>query len=125
MRLYLDLIVGQTRVIQLTDPAGSREQSSFRVTSRSVAEYRKFNLGPLRVWTALSLAPHSYLFAISGMIDRLDLYLWGRLVVGSALFVLVLLWQRRASERTLAALAAAGSSPLPFGAVRAEGSGAF
>jgi hypothetical protein len=125
MHLYLSLIVGQTRVIHLTDPAGSREQSSFRVTPRSVAEYREFNLGPLRIWTALSLAPHSYLFAISGMLDRIDLYLWGRLVIGSALFVLVLFWQRRASARTLAALAAAGSSPLPFSAVGAESSTAF
>jgi hypothetical protein len=125
MRLYLSLIVGQTRVIRWTDPAGSREQSSFRVTPQSVAEYREFNLGPLRVWTALSLAPHSYLFAISGMFDRLDLYLWCRLLLGSALFLVVLLWQRRASARTLAALAAAGSSPLPLGAVQAERSGAF
>jgi hypothetical protein len=125
MRLYLNLVVGQTRVIGLTDPAGSREQSSFRVTPQSVAEYRAFNLGPLRVWTALSLAPHSYLFAISGMFDRLDLYLWCRLLVGGALFVVALLWQRRASARTLAALAAAGSSPMPLGVVRAQGSGAF
>jgi CDP-alcohol phosphatidyltransferase len=124
MQLYLSLVVGQTRVIRWTDPAGSREQSSFRVTPQSVAEYREFNLGPLRIWTALSLAPHSYLFAISGMFDRLDLYLWCRLLVGSVLFVVALLWQRRASARTLAALAAAGSSPVPLGAVRAESSGA-
>ena len=124
MRLYLSLIVGQTRVVQLTDPAGSREQSSFRVTPQSVAEYREFNLGPLRLWTALSLAPHSYLFAISAMFDRVDLYLLFRLVVGSVLFGVVLLWQRRASARTLAALAAAGSAPLPLGTVGAEISGA-
>ena len=93
------------------------------MTPRSVAEYREFNLGPLRLWTALSLAPHSYLFAISGMFDRLDLYLWGRLVLGGLLFVVTLLWQRRASERTLAALAAAGSSPLPPGSLTAESAG--
>jgi hypothetical protein len=124
MHLYLSLIVGQTRVVQLTDPAGSREQSSFRVTPQSVAEYREFNLGPLRLWTALSLAPHSYLFAISAMFDRVDLYLAFRLVVGSVLFGVVLLWQRHASARTLAALAAAGSAPLPLGAVPIEVSGA-
>jgi len=121
MRLYLDLVVGQTRVIQLTDPAGSREHSSFLVTPQSVAQYREFNLGPLRLWTALSLAPHSYLFAISGMLDRLDLYLWARLVVGGMLFVVALVWQRRASGRTLAALAAAGSSPLPLGTLASAG----
>ena len=123
MHLYLSLVVGQTRLIRLTDPDGSREQSSFRVTPRSVAEYRQFNLGPLRLWTALSLAPHSYLFAISGMFDRLDVYVWARLVVGGVLSVVVLVWQRRASTRTMAALAAAGSAPLPPGGLRAESSG--
>jgi len=112
MRLYLDLIVGQTRIVARMDPAASREHLTFRVTSESVAEYRRFNLGPLRLWTALSLAPHSYLFAIFGMLDRLDLYFWLRLVLGNALFVLVILWQRRASARTRAALTAAGIAPV-------------
>ena len=112
MRLYLDLIVGQTRVVALADPAGSREHLTFRVSSQSAADYRKFNLGPLRVWTAISLAPHSYLFAIFGMFDRLDVYLWMRLVGGNLLFLLAVLWQRRASARTLEALAAAGLSPV-------------
>lgn len=111
-RLYLDLIVGQTRVVALTDPDGSREHLTFRVTPQSVAEYRKFNLGPLRLWTALSLAPHSYLFAIFGMFDRLDLYFWVRLVLGNACFLWVLVWQRRASRRTRAALSAAGDGPV-------------
>jgi hypothetical protein len=118
MRLYLDLVVGQTRVIALTDPDGTREHSRFQVTPQTVADYRRFNLGPLRLWTALSLAPHSYLFAIAGMFDRLDIYLWGRFAFGNVLFVIVLLWQRRASSRTLAALAASGSSPVPVTAAR-------
>lgn len=125
MDLYLSLIVGQTRVVRFLDPAGSREQSSFRVTPQTVAEYREFNLGPMRIWTALSLAPHTYLISIFGMLDRLDLYLWARLLVGNALFVLVIFWQRRASERTLAALAASGSSPLPLAAIGAGNSGAL
>jgi CDP-alcohol phosphatidyltransferase-like enzyme len=112
MRLYLDLISGQTRVIALTDPEGSREHLTFEVTPASAADYRKFNLGPLRVWTALSLAPHTYLFAIFGMLDRLDVYVWVRLLGGNALFVLVLLWQRRASSQTRAALDAAGIPPV-------------
>lgn len=112
MGLYLDLVVGQTRVIALTDPNGSREHLTFKVTPLSTADYRKYNLGPLRVWTAISLAPHSYLFAIFGMFDRLDVYVWVRLLGGNALFVLVLLWQRRASARTRAALAAAGITPV-------------
>jgi hypothetical protein len=112
MRLYLDLIVGQTRAVALADPAGSREDRTFRVSPRSTADYRRFNLGPLRVWTAISLAPHTYLFAIFGMLDRLDVYLWTRLIGGNLLLVLAILWQRRASTRTLAALEEAGLAPI-------------
>lgn len=113
MRLYLDLIVGQTRIVALTDPAGSREHLTFRVSPQSAADYRRFNLGPLRVWTAISLAPHSYLFAIFGMIDRLDVYVWARLLGGNLLLVVAVLWQRRASARTRAALDAEGLEPVP------------
>lgn len=113
MRLYLDLIVGQTRVIALTDPAGSRENLTFRTTPEAAEAYRRYNLGPLRLWTAGSLAPHSYLFAIFGMFDRLDLYFWLRLLAGNVVFVLALALQRRASSRTRAALDAAGLSPIP------------
>jgi hypothetical protein len=60
----------------------------------------------MRLWAAISLAPHSYLMAISGMFDRIDLYLWGRLVVANAVLVLVVLWQRRATRRTHADVAA-------------------
>jgi hypothetical protein len=111
MRLYLDLIVGQTRIVALTDPAGSRESLTFKVSPRSTADYRRFNLGPLRIWTAISLAPHTYLFAIFGMLDRLDVYVWVRLVGGNLLFLLVILWQRRASARTRSALDDQGLTP--------------
>jgi hypothetical protein len=111
MRLYLDLIVGQTRIVSLLDPAGSRESLTFQVSPQSTQDYRRFNLAPLRIWTAISLAPHSYLFAIFGMLDRLDLYLWLRLVGGNLLFVLAIAWQRHASARTRAALEDAGLTP--------------
>ena len=113
MRLYLDLIVGQTRVVSLADPAGSRENLTFRVSPQSAADYRKFNRGPLRLWIAISLAPHSYLFAIFGMLDRVDIYLWLRLLGGNLLLVLAIVWQRRASARTRAALEEAGLAPIP------------
>jgi hypothetical protein len=119
MRLYLDLIVGQTRAVALADPAGSRENRTFRVSPRSAADYRRFNLGPLRVWTAISLAPHTYLFAIFGMLDRLDVYLWTRLIGGNLLLVLAILWQRRASSRTLVALEEAGLAPVSVASVHA------
>jgi hypothetical protein len=113
MRLYLDLIVGQTRAVAFADPAGTRENLTFRVSPTSTADYRKFNLGPLRVWTAISLAPHTYLFAIFGMLDRVDIYLWTRLILGNLLFLIVVLWQRRASAHTRAALEQAGLAPIP------------
>jgi phosphatidylglycerophosphate synthase len=112
-KLYVDLIVGQTKVVRRTNPKGARQNLRFTVTERSMAEYRRFNLGPLRVWTAISLAPHTYLMAISAMFDRIDLYLWFRLIGANALFAVALLWQRRASARTLAALEAAGNPPVP------------
>jgi CDP-alcohol phosphatidyltransferase-like enzyme len=113
MRLYLDLIVGQTRVVALADPEGSRENLTFRVSEKSAADYRKYNLGPLRVWTAISLAPHSYLFAIFGMVDRLDVYVWARLVGANLLLLVAVLWQRHASGRTRRALEADGLAPMP------------
>jgi hypothetical protein len=112
-KLYVDLIAGQTSVVRRTNPKGSRQNLRFTVTERSIAEYRRFNLAPLKVWTWISLAPHTYLFAISGMFDRLDLYLWLRLFAANALFLLALVWQRHASARTLAALEAAGTPPIP------------
>jgi hypothetical protein len=69
------------------------------------------------VWTAISLAPHTYLFAIFGMLDRLDVYLWTRLIGGNLLLVLAILWQRQASTRTLAALEEAGLAPVSVSAV--------
>lgn len=121
MRMYLDLIVGQTRFVSLADPAGSRENLTFRVSPQSAADYRKYNLGPMRVWTAISLAPHSYLFAIFGMIDRLDVYLWLRLIGANLLFVLAIFWQRRSSSKTRAALEDAGLAPIPVVAAPSPG----
>jgi phosphatidylglycerophosphate synthase len=115
-KLYVDLIVGQTNVVNRTNPQGARQNLRFTVTERSAAEYRRFNLGPLRMWTAISLAPHTYLLAISSMFDRIDIYLWFRLIGANTLFLAALLWQRRASSRTLEALRAAGNAPVRDGA---------
>jgi phosphatidylglycerophosphate synthase len=111
-KLYVDLIVGQTNVVRLTNPKASRHELKFTVTERSAQEYRRFNLAPLRIWTLISLAPHSYLMAIAGMFDRLELYLWFRVLGANLLFVIALLWQRQASARTLAALHEAGTPPV-------------
>lgn len=123
-RLYLDLVSGQRSLVARLDPCGGRDRLQFQVSDVTVNDYRRFNLGPMRIWTALSLAPHTYLFAIFGMMDRIDLYLWGRLCLGGSLFFVGLAWQRRASRRTLEALQLAGLSPVAVsGGPLEEGSG--
>jgi hypothetical protein len=57
----------------------------------------------MQLWTVVSLCPHSYLMAIFAMIDRLDIYLWVRLVGMNVMFVIAILSQRRASARTASA----------------------
>ncbi|MDH5675201.1 MAG: CDP-alcohol phosphatidyltransferase family protein [Myxococcales bacterium] len=112
--MYIGLVRGQTRLVRLLDPIGLRGQLSFRVSAETVASYARHNRGPIRLWAMISLAPHSYTMAICGMFDRLELYLWLRLLLGNALFIAVVLWQRRASRRTLAELEALGLAPEPW-----------
>jgi hypothetical protein len=53
--------------------------------------------------------------AICGMADRLDIYFWLRLVGMNVVFAVVLVWQRRATRRTMEELAEIGASPQPAG----------
>lgn len=111
---YVNLLTAQTAVITLTNPLASRERvRQYRVNESTARNYRSFNLGPLRLWTSLSLAPHTYLMSICAMFDRLDVYLWLRAVVANVLFVIALLWQRVASERTRRDLERLGLAPEP------------
>lgn len=110
---YVTLLANQTAVIALTNPPANRERSRYHVNETTAQNYRRFNLGPLRLWTALSLAPHSYLMSICAMFDRLDVYLWMRAVVANLLFVVALVWQRAASERTRRNLEELGLAPEP------------
>jgi hypothetical protein len=45
------------------------------------------------------------------MFDRLDIYLWYNVLGGNALFIWALIWQRAATRRTVAALAAENLAP--------------
>lgn len=112
-RLHADLLRTQTRLVALVDPNGTREGLRFQVSPESAARYRELNRGPMQLWALISLAPHTYLLAIAIMVDRIDLYIWARLLLGNALFAIALVWQRRASLRTREALAALGLQPLP------------
>jgi phosphatidylglycerophosphate synthase len=115
-RSHIDLLAAQQRLVALTNPAAMRAHLQFPVSSQSVDIYRKYNAGPMQLWAAISLAPHSYGMSICAMFDRLDVYLWLRAVVANLLFVIVLLWQRRATRKTREALSLAGLEPMPAAA---------
>lgn len=108
MFFYEDYSRNQERLTRLTNPAAQRLLGDFRRSPESAAVYRALNYWPLQLWKSLSTAPHAYLFAIFGMFDRLDLYLWFRLVVMSGVTVLAFVLQRRATARTLEAYEANG-----------------
>jgi phosphatidylglycerophosphate synthase len=111
-RMYVDLIVMQTRAVALTNPSGAREPRTFVVNEDTARAFREHNRTPMRLWTMVSLAPHSYTISICAMFDRIDIYVWIRLVLTNLIFVAALMTQRIASRRTLAAWEQLGASPL-------------
>lgn len=111
-KLYVDLIVAQTWLVARTNPWGSREHLVFKVSEGSAKLYRQGHRGPMQVWALISLAPHSYLMAMCAMFDRLDIYLWLRLIVANGIFLVLLIWQRRRSQRTRVELEILGLQPV-------------
>jgi phosphatidylglycerophosphate synthase len=99
--VLLPFVQSQGRLIRLLNPRALREGISIDRDARTVAIYRKHNLWPMRLWTIVSLAPHSYMMAICAMFDRLDIYLWIRLLGMNGVFVIATIWQRRATAATL------------------------
>lgn len=108
MRVYADYLGLQERLIALTNPGAARLLAVSTRNGTSAALYRQQNMLPMRLWTAVSLAPHSYLFAIFGMLDRLELYLLLRVTVMTAVSGVALVAQRRATTRTLSGLRSHG-----------------
>lgn len=117
--LYVPLLINERRLVGRTNPAAlhTTVRGGPRTTEAIASVYRAHNAGPMRLWTLVSLAPHTYLLAICAMFDRLDVYLWVRLVAMNAVFVVALVWQRRASERTLLELTSPAAAALPVGEV--------
>jgi phosphatidylglycerophosphate synthase len=111
-QLYVDLVSAQTAIVARTDPQGAREHLTFKVNEQSAEIYRRNNRGLVKLWALISLAPHSYTMSICAMVDRLDVYLWIRLLLCNALFVLALLLQRRASRKTRQEWAQLGLAPV-------------
>lgn len=101
MVLYADYTRLQNRIIDFTNPNAHRLLTSTARTPRAADVYRKENRGAMQCWKALSTAPHAYLFAIFGMLDRLDLYILFRLSVMSAIMLIAFALQHSATERTL------------------------
>ena len=112
VRNYLGIAEGQAKLVALCNPLGARDQYTFRVSQESTANYRRHNRGPMRLWALISLAPHMFLFSIFGAVDRIDAYLWLRVVGFNVLFVIASIWQRQATRRTRLRLEELGLSPV-------------
>ncbi|MFW5875761.1 MAG: CDP-alcohol phosphatidyltransferase family protein [Myxococcota bacterium] len=110
--VLIPFLLASTRWVRLTNPLALREGRRFVHNEETVRIYQAHNAGPMRLWAAVSLAPHSYLMAICAMFDRLDVYFWIRLVAMNVIFLVALFWQRRATERTMEDLAEIGAEPV-------------
>ncbi|MEM9864183.1 MAG: CDP-alcohol phosphatidyltransferase family protein [Myxococcota bacterium] len=96
----------QKRTIRLLDPTTREQRDALAKTEESRERYRKENLVPMRLFSLVSLAPHSYLMAWFSMADRLDIYVWVRSIAMNLIFFVAVFLQRRATRRSLAAIAA-------------------
>lgn len=101
MTFYADYNRFQERLLKTTNPLALRLMRGVARSTHSAELYRDVNRRPMRFWMAISLAPHSYLFAIFGMFDRLDLYLWLRLTLMNVLALAALALQRKATHATV------------------------
>lgn len=99
--------------VKLTNPSALREGKRWTVTEETAQMFRRHNAGPMQLWAATSLSPHTYLIAICGMLDRFDVYLWIRFGLMNFLFVVGVIWQRVATRRTLEELERMGVPPRP------------
>jgi phosphatidylglycerophosphate synthase len=115
-KAYVDLVTAQTAIIARVDPDGAREHLSFNVNEQTAEIYRRHNRGLVKLWALISLAPHSYTMSICAMFDRLDVYVWIRLVLCNVLFAIALVQQRRASAAVRAELRSISMAPVPAGA---------
>jgi hypothetical protein len=111
---YRGLLETQMRVVGRLNPEARRHHLVFPVSAESVRLYRQYNRGPMQLWALVSTAPHAYLMSICAMFDRLDVYLWIRVILMNAVFLWACFWQQVATHRMNHALAAAGlAAQLP------------
>ncbi len=105
---YASYLETQERIIAATNPHALRLLTGVDRSEETAEMYRAKNALPMRFWMAVSLAPHCYLFSIAGMLDRLDLYIWMRLVLMNVLMIAGALSQRRATNATVRELESQG-----------------
>ena len=84
------------------------------MSPESVAIYRRHNRLPIKLWSILSIAPHFYMLSIAAMFDEIGVYVFFRVVPANILLVVLLVWQRIASQKTRRALEEAGLAPEPW-----------
>lgn len=99
----------QKAFINWIDPVAWRLSQSLESDEQTSKIYRQENLWPMRLWALVSLAPHSYLMAICAMLDRLEVYLYIRVFLMNGIFLVAIIWQRHATQRTMDFLTGAGA----------------
>lgn len=102
----LPMLNAQNNYVKWSNPEAQGEARNRKPTHASAGIYRRENRAAMKLWTVVSLCPHSYLMAICAMADRLDIYLWIRLVFMNVVFIVALIVQRRSTRATLRAWAA-------------------
>lgn len=101
LKSHLAIMVNQQRFVRLTNPA-SLTIDRTAATAESAGHFRRRNYGPMQLWALISLCPHTYLMALAAMLLRLDLYIWFRVIGANAILIIALIWQRIATDRTVA-----------------------
>ncbi|TNF30636.1 MAG: CDP-alcohol phosphatidyltransferase family protein [Deltaproteobacteria bacterium] len=100
-QMMIPYVKAGERLVRWTNPLAKRGGLSHKRTEETAAIYRKHNHGPMQLWALISLAPHTYLMAICIMFDRIDVYLWFRLVGANVILAVAVIWQRIATIRTV------------------------
>jgi len=103
-QLFIPFLQGQVTMARFLNPFSLKSELRRYQGSASADLYQRNNAGPMKLWALISLAPHTYLLAACAVLDRVDLYLWIRLIPMNLLFLVAVFWQRRATRKTLEAL---------------------
>jgi phosphatidylglycerophosphate synthase len=114
-------LIRQKAFVNWLNPDAWRLSQRLPGDDQTAEIYRKENVWPMRLWALVSLAPHAYLMAICAMLNRLDIYLFIRVFVMNGIFLVAVIWQRRATRRTIEELAGVPvievkDTPLPLAA---------